>query len=206
MKKMISMILAIVMSLTVLAACGSSGGSGSGSGSGTAAASVDSLKTIGDVIALESEETQRAVYDGKAIFVFKLGDTYYRATASISEEDQQAYFDVDFSDADFEQQQNAIVESLPIEKMENLNEQILSQDEMDALIGKTGQELQDAGWTYSGHDLEDMEFWMNYGPFLYTVTFDGEVAEADYETFEDEEGTKAMTVKSVKFNMLGDAT
>lgn len=216
MKKVISILLAIVLSVTMLAACGNSGsGGGSGSGSGSASGAesavdeatvIESLTTLGDAIALESGETQTAVYDGKAIYAFKLGDTYYRARASISPEDEQAYMDIDYMDDDYEEQQKKILSSLVIDQIDNLSLQMLSQEEFDALVGKTGQDLQDAGWTYSGHDLETMEFWMNYGTFVYTVTFDGEVPEAEYETFDDEEDTKNMVVKSVKFNGLGDAT
>ena len=216
MKKVISILLAIVLSVTMLAACGNSGsGGGSGSGSGSASGAesavdeatvIESLTTLGDAMALESGETQTAVYDGKAIYAFKLGDTYYRASASISPEDEQAYMDIDNMDDDDEEQQKKILSSLVIDQIDNLSLQMLSQEEFDALVGKTGQDLQDAGWTYSGHDLETMEFWMNYGTFVYTVTFDGEVPEAEYETFDDEEDTKNMVVKSVKFNGLGDAT
>ena len=77
---------------------------------------------------------------------------------------------------------------------------------MDAYVGKTGREMQDAGWIYTGHDLENMEFWLQYGPFVYTVVFDGKVDEKDWDTFEDESGAKDMKVKSVEFNSIGDAT
>ena len=63
MKKVISILLAIVLSVTMLAACGNSGnggnGSGSGSGSGSAsgaesavdeAAVIESLSTLGDAM------------------------------------------------------------------------------------------------------------------------------------------------------------
>ena len=203
MKKIITIMLVLMMAVIGLAACGSSDGGGSDSG---APASIDSVKTIGDVIALESDETQSAVYDNKVVYAFKLGDTYYRARATLSDEEQQAYFDIEFDDPDYEEKQNAIVSPLAIDEIENLSEQIPGQDELDAYVGKTGQELMDAGWNFTGHNLEDMEFWMDYGPFEYTVVFDGEVAEADYENFMDEEGTKDMTVKSVVYNGLGDAT
>ena len=61
-------------------------------------------------MALESGETQTAVYDGKAIYAFKLGDSYYRAIASISPEDEQAYMDIDFMDDDYEEQQKKLRE------------------------------------------------------------------------------------------------
>lgn len=209
MKKHISLIIALTLAVFALAACGGSAGDGNSAETSTSSVSVDlvdSLKTIGDVINLDKEEAQTAVYDGNVIYAFKYGDNYYRVRAEISPEDEQKYMDIDFSDEDYEAQQEAIVRPLEISEIETLNDQILSQEELDALVGKTGQELQDAGWTYGGHDLDTMEFWMNYGPFVYTVVFDGEVDEADYETFDDEAGTKDMVVKSAEYNSLGDAT
>lgn len=203
MKKIISIMLVLMMTVIALAACGSQDGGGA---EPSAPASIEDVKTIGDVIALQSEETRSAVYDNKVVYAFKLGDTYYRVTATMTDEEAQAYFDVDFADEDWEEQQNAIVAPLAIDEVENLSEQIPSQDELDALVGKTGQELMDEGWVFAGHNLEGMEFWMDYGPFEYTVVFDGEVAESDYDSFIDEEDTKDMTVKSVVYNGLGDAT
>lgn len=201
MKKFIALFLVLIMTMFAAASCGSSG-----EGSGAAPSSIDDVKTIGDILALESQDTQCAVYENVVVYAFKLGDNYYRAKAAISDEDSQAYFDVDFSEPDYEAKQQAIVAPLKIDEIENLNDQILSQEELDALAGKTGQELQDDGWTFSGHDLETMEFWMNYGPFIYTVAFDGEVAEADYDSFEDESGTRDLKVKSAQFYTLGNAT
>ena len=208
MKRILSLLLVLIMTVFALAGCGGSGGeSGGGSGGGSdEPVSVDSLKTFGDILSLDLEENQWAVYNGIAVYAFKLGDTYYRAKATISEEDAEKLFSIDFSDDDYEAQQEAILSPLVIDEIENLSDQMLSQEEMDALVGKTGQELQDAGWTFSGHDLESMEFWMGYGPFIYSVFFDGEVAEADWESFDDEADTKDLTVKAVSFNMLGDAT
>lgn len=219
MKKIISIMLAIVLSVTMLAACGNSGNGGSGSGSSPEAGSasgadaavdeaavIESLTTLGDAIALESSDTQTAVYDGKAIYAFKLGDTFYRARASISPEDEQAYMDIDYMNDDYEEQQKSILSPLVIDQIDNLSLQMLDSEELDALAGKTGQELQDAGWICTGHNLDGMEFWMEYGLFVYTVVFDGIVPESEYETFDDVEDTRTMTVKSVRFNGLGDAT
>ena len=92
-----------------------------------------------------------------------------------------------------------------METMENLSNEIIPQEELDKLVGKTGEELFNDGWTDgSGYNLEDMEFWLNKGAFEYTVVFDGKVE--NYDEFDTEEGVKAFTVKSVKFNGLGDAT
>ena len=91
--------------------------------------------------------------------------------------------------------------------MENLSEQIIDQKDLDKLVGKTGKELVEEGWKYNGsYDLGNMNVEMENGPFQYTVTFDGEVDEKDYEDYDVEKGTANMKVTKVKFNTVGDAT
>ena len=201
MKKRLSMLLVLLTAVFALAGCGSAGDS---TGSSEVYVSVDSLKTISDVLNLEKDQWERVVYDGQAIVAFEYGGNYYRVKADISPEDEQAYNDIDYSDDSAEEQVKTILGPLAITEVENLNDQILSREEMDALIGKTGQELQDEGWTYTGHDLGVMEFRMVYGPFAYKVVFDGKVPESEYDTFEDESGTKDMTVKLVWFDSMED--
>ena len=82
---------------------------------------------------------------------------------------------------------------------------MLSQEELDKLVGKTGQELLDTGWSDGyGYNLEEMEFWLDYGPFSYAVVFDDPVPESEYETFDTETGIKDRHVVSAKFFMLGN--
>lgn len=199
MKNVLAVLAMIMITVVVLTGC-----SGTSEPEKSDGASVDSLKTIGDVIELEAEGKQSAVYNGKAVYAFQLGDTYYRVIAVITPEQEQEYMNIDIMEEGYEDKQNEMLAPVEISEIEDLSEQILSQEDRDALVGKTGEELQNEGWTYSGHDLENMEFWMNYGPFAYTVVFDGEVAEEDYESFDAESGIKDMKVKSVGFNGLGD--
>ena len=199
MKKTLCLVLAL-LAVFMLAACGQQGEDGA------ADISVDSLKTFGDILALDAEETQYGFSEDVLVYAFKAGDAYYRATASLDADTSAALWDVDILAEDAQDKFNEIVGPLEIGQIENLNEQLLTQEERDALVGKTGQELWDDGWYSSGHDLETMQFWLNYGPFLYTVTFDGEVGEEEWDTFDDIEDTKDLTVRSVEFLALGDAT
>ena len=145
--------------------------------------------------------------DYTCVYVFKVNDTYYRAIAKISKEDAEKYIAIDFSDEDYQEQQNSIVAPLEIDTMENLSEQIIDQKDLDKLVGKTGKELVEEGWKYNGsYDLGNMNVEMENGPFQYTVTFDGEVDEKDYEDYDVEKGTANMKVTEVKFNTVGDAT
>lgn len=199
MKKVVSIVLAVLMATLMLAGCGNTD-----SGS---AVSVDSCKTIGELRALDAGEEQSAYYEDVYVYAFAIDGKYYRAISNLSEETSAALWNLDFSDEDYDAKYDELVNPLAIDKLEELNSQILIQEDLDALVGKTGQELLDAGWTAGyGYNLDSMEFWMAYGPFYYTVTFDGEIAEEDVEDFEVEEGIVDFTVKSVSFLSLGDAT
>ncbi len=202
MKKIIAMFMVLMMAMAALTACSGSSESGEKSKK-----DINSLETIGDVIDLETDEdTQSSISDGKVVYAFKLGGKYYRVIGSITPEQEAEYHSVDIMKEGYEEEQKEIVKNIKIDKIEDLSDQMLSQEEMDAYVGKTGREMQDAGWIYTGHDLENMEFWLQYGPFVYTVVFDGKVDEKDWDTFEDESGAKDMKVKSVEFNSIGDAT
>ena len=204
MKRVLSLLLVLLMTVCMLTACG---GSKDEPKEQSAGESVDSLKTIGDIIEAAPEDIQSAVYEDKVVYAFKMGDNYYRAIAAISKEDSDAYMKIDYADEDYEEQQNKIVAPLKIDNIEDLNDQIISQEELDKLVGKTGKELVKDGWTYNGsYFLEEMQFELNKGPFVYTFTFDGKVDEKDYDDYDAEKGTKDMKVKSAAFSSIGDAT
>ena len=210
MKKYISLLLVMILAMSMLAGCGGSGSDGSDAESeGSGAASAESFKTFGDIIDSGAENMQTALYpdQNKLVYAFQIGDTYYRATADISKEDADKYMAVDYSEEDYEKQLNDIVSPIEIGNLEVLNDQILSQEDLDALAGKTGKELVEEGWMYSGtYMLEDMDIEMSYGPFAYMVRFDGKVDEKDWEDFDAEAGTADMKVISAEFSQMGDAT
>lgn len=204
MKRIVSLLLVLLMAVCMLTACG---GSKDEPKEKSAGASVDSFKTIGDIIEAAPEDLQSAVYEDKVVYAFKMGDNFYRAIAAISKEDSDAYMKVDFADEDYQEQQNKIVAPLKIDKIEDLSDQLISQEELDKLVGKTGKELVEDGWTYNGsYFLEEMQFELNKGPFVYMFVFDGSVDEKDYEDYDAEKGTRDMKVKSASFSALGDAT
>ena len=209
MKKMLSLLLVLLMTVLAVAACGR--GTDSDTGTDTDADTVaveplteDSLKTIGDVIALENKgETQASVTNNKAVYAFKYGDTYYRVSADVPEDVEEAYFAVDIMQDDFEKQQEELIAPLEISSFEILSDQILSQEELDALKGRTGQELLDEGWIFSGSfSLDDMDFWMSCGPFEYKVRFDGSADGMNAEDYDAEAAIKDMKVRSAEFSSL----
>lgn len=162
-------------------------------------------KTMADVLEFPSLATSL----GSEFFayVYEQEGTLYRAVTKLTPELSDQLFAVDFDDPEYDQKLNGLLGPLPIDRMDNLTEMVPSQEELDAYVGKTGQELFDEGWFYVSYNLEDMEADMNAGLFVYTVKFDydGEPME-NTEDFDFEEAFRDLKVNSVTYSGLGNIT
>ena len=204
MKKTISLILALALVLAVFAGCSKKTDNGTNP-SGNSSADVTSFKTIGDIINSGIESIQSANTDKYYIYVFQIDQVYYRAIANLTPELSQSLFDLDFNDENYNKKLNDIISPLTIDKLENLNDTVIPQEELDKLVGKTGEDLLNDGWSSGmGYNLDTMEFWLNKGAFEYTVVFDGKLENSD--DFNEEEAIKPLVIKSVTLNGIGDAT
>ena len=167
---------------------------------------IGSARTIGDVLALSSGNYTAS--ESLYVTTAELGDVVYRVEAAMDAETSEALFALDFEDPDYQQKFTDLVSPLPITRIENLTAQIPSQEALDALIGKTCEELLNDGWTCEGWTLEGPElnelvFHLNHGMFAYDVTFDG--AEDLPDGF-DEADLNPLSVASVTCSGIGDAT
>ena len=206
MKKILALGLALVAVLMALTACTKTEPSGAGQ---SAPSDFDpaSLKTLADVYAASADgETQEGYSETEYVYVFQVDGVYYRAIAPLEPDVSQKLWDTEY-DEDWDQKMLDLLGQVPVERVENLSEQIPSQEELDKLVGKTGQELFDDGWSYYYYNLEDMETGLYHGPFSYTVCFDydGEPME-NTDDFDFYEEFKDLTVSSVTFSGLGEAT
>ena len=197
MKKVLILLIAILFVVATFTACNSS--------KKDKDAVPGEFKTLGELIQAKGvEERQSAHSDHYYVYVYEQGGKFYRAVAALSEELSEQLFDLDIFDDNYEAKVIELISPLEIARLENLSETLPSLDEMNKWVGKTGEELFDAGWTNSGWNLDEMVFWMNYGAFQYDVVMEGSVT--DYDSFDDED-INALIVKSVTFNgQLGDAT
>ena len=164
--------------------------------------------TVGELLAdTKVNHEQRATFLNRYIDAFELNGVYYRAVATLTDEQEQAIFDLDWNDPDHDAKEAEILNPIAIDSIENLTEQIPAQAELDKLVGKTGKDLLDEGWSCGGYNLDDMEFWMSKDPFSYSVIFDsnGDKPE-NTDDFDAEEAIQSYTVKSVTYQGLGDAT
>ena len=209
MKKTVLALIAVML-MSLLAGCGGQQGDQSSGGS-TSGGSVDlaSIRTLGDAFAVADKDEyseQRSVYGGKYIYAFTVGGTAYRVIAEVPSDIQDKIMALEFDD-DYDKNEMALVSDIEVSSAEDLSEQILSQEELDALAGKTGQELFDAGWREgSFYNTETLEVWLEYGPYAYDMHFDGEAAPEDDGNFDVQEWLSDKKLIDAAFEGLGDAT
>ena len=141
--------------------------------------------------------------DSRFVFVFEQDGNYYRAFADLPAEVSQALFDLDFSDEAYEAKRAELVDALPITALEDLTAMTPTQEDLDALAGKTGGDLTEEGWTGTGYNLEDNLFYMDYGPFAYEVAFEGEMPDRDALDEDQDQAIRDLTVKAVTCTGLG---
>lgn len=208
MKRIMFFLLAAVI---LLAGCGagSTGSPAAGSSQGKASGQeagkdiVDNLKTIGDIKQLDDDMVrEEAYFEDFYACVIDVDGTLYRLAADLPEDVSKQIWSIDFEDEDRDEKVNELMKSLEITRKDNFSELIIPQEELDKLVGKTGQDLLDDGWYSGGYNLEDMEFWMYKDPFMYTVVFEG-TAEPT-EDGDDNEMIKDLKVKSVTYTSLGN--
>ena len=193
MKKLLTVLLIALLILSA-AACAKNT---------PASSSVDltQWKTLGDI--WEYEFWGSVVEEGTYIRAFKAEDGYYRVETDVPQDVAEKLDAIDFFDKTGEEQEKALMKDLPIKTIINLSEVLLSQSDLDALAGKTGQELLDMGFVpqgSKGFSTQEQLSWatLEKGPFVYEVTFQ------EYVDVDDDPNIAAvirpLTVKSVTFS------
>ncbi|MBO7391239.1 MAG: hypothetical protein J6U77_01950 [Verrucomicrobia bacterium] len=181
MKKIVGIVIGLMLILAVMSGCGKS-------------ADTDSLKTIGDLVKLES---MGYTYDSKTfVTVFKNKGDYFRAEAKMSADVSEVVDALDWEDPNHDKKLFEAVSKLEITKLINLSEKILSQEELDKLAGKTGADLLNEGWRDLGFYPDENSIYMEYDFNQYSVTFDKAIEYSDGDDME--EVLKPLTVKSIK--------
>lgn len=207
MKKGFVCVLSLIIVLSLFAACGKKGSSDATSTNNAPAANTLSVETIGEALALTGEGEFQSATLGKAyVVVFEKDGVYWRVIAELTPEQHDEIFALDILDENHDEKEKELVSPLTVTKIENLNEKKLSDDDMTALVGKTGAELFDSGWTTGmGYDLESMEFYLEYAPFMYTVTFEKQEQLENTDDFDEEAAVASLKVVSVSFSGLGNS-
>lgn len=237
MKKAVSLVLALGLTLSIMTGCASSApdskqndvGSTAEAAEteeieteeiddaeiwGTEAAAeeepevvLDGVKTIGDLLEMDGvEEAGTCCYDEKYVYWFEANGTDYRAIADITLEQSEEINEIYQETDDFEEKLREAIAPLEISRIDNLSEMIPADEEMQAFVGKTGQDLLDNGWTTGGYNLDGMEFYMNYKEYGYTVVFNGELEMEKVDEIGEEEAIKDLTIQSITYSGIFDGT
>lgn len=173
--------LVLALSATPLVACGSKPSTDNGdAGSSvptTASAAVDtsSWKTLSDALATQTESMSSSWDTKHYVTVFKAGDSYVRVVAELTDEESKKMEAVDWSQDDVSKQIEKAAGTAKIVTAEDITAEILDQNTLNTLIGKTGKELVDDGWVFESYFMyggEQTGATMSKGNFGYNVTFD----------------------------------
>lgn len=230
MKKKVIIFACIMTMAMAMTACGSSAPDASGaSNSNTSGASnasgveaqsessagktidVNALKTIGDVFSQVPADQfiGESITDGKVVCAFESEGITYRAIGILSDELSNEVMTIDTSTEEGKKKEKEMLKDVPVDTLENLNELVLTDDQIKGFIGKTGEELLQEKWTTTGSFMLDNKLvYMDYGPYTYAVTFTGEsdllkkILEdstlLDDPEFDIAEVIKTMTVESIE--------
>ncbi len=183
------------------AASDSAASATSSSASGTASApagSVAQFATLKELIAAFDEQSEWEYDDKELIYSATDGVSYVRAWCDMTPDVQSALAAI--SGGDTAKKKEALG-PLVIKKQEVFT--LPAQSELDALVGKTGAELEAEGFVYdsigiSGPDTVGVG--AAKAPFFYMVTFDGHVD--DMDTPDVSGAVKDFKVKSVDVTSL----
>ena len=211
--KAIAAALALSLSLMPLAACGQRADTAEDAApaaeateTSTAAVDIASLKTLGDILSIDAQ-TQSSTWDeDHYIVAFVQDGVPIRAIADITPELYDQIESLDFLDPNHDQQLIDIVGNAPLVNVEDFSSAIASQEELDALVGKTGQELLDAGYEFGGFFTVGefgTQAYMDNRLLRYTVEFN-ESLPVDSD-MDDENLVKDLTVKSIQFSEFSNA-
>ena len=207
MKKGFVCVLSLLIVLTLFAACGKKASNDPTPTNNAPASDTLSVETIGEALALKGEGEFQSATLGKAyVVVFEKDGVYWRVIAELTPEQHDEIFALDILDENHDEKEKELVSPLTVTKIENLNEKKLSDDDMTALVGKTGAELLGSGWTTGmGYNLDSMEFYLEYAPFMYTVTFEKQKQLENTDDFDEEAAVASLKVVSVSFSGLGNS-
>lgn len=216
-KTIVTTALTLCLTALPLSACGGSSDTGGADDAATTeqtatddaageAIDTSSYKTLGDVLAIEAEENEAAWDSSYYVYAFSYNGAPYRAIAEMTSELDEQISELDFLDEDHDEKLLAIIGPLPLKSFENLSDEMLSQEELDALVGKSGKDLIDDGFEFGGYSFyggAETQAMMVKGLIDYEVTFDGSISgDADSD---DSSLIMDLPVTSVSFYGLSDA-
>ena len=162
---------ALFIALIALPLTACSGQSGSGP---------SSWKTLGEALDNATDDLSFGYDDNYFVCVFNSGDSVMRVVAKMEPGIQEQIYELDPLADDFSSKLAGVLGGLSIVSAEDITATKLSPEDMQALAGKTGQELIDDGFVfenyyYYGGDQTSASY--AKGNFSYSFNFDASVSE-----------------------------
>lgn len=164
------------------------------------------FKTLADVFTAKSELYSLSTSPDKFAIAFPVDGIYYRVEADIPADVYEKLDAIDFFDETREEQEQALLSPLPVTRVGNLSDGIPAKEELDALVGLTGQDLLDMGFAYgTGYSFWDKaEMYLVQGLYEYHVFFNEKVPEMENYDEALDELMPTLTVEKVEFFMPAD--
>ena len=164
------------------------------------AADPSEWRTMADVLSLDTDGTEATWNDQSYIYIIDYAGTQWLIRAEFSRALSDAIRDVDFMADDRQAQVNAILAPCKIDLVIDLSTLARSPEELAQWIGKTGQDMLDAGWEYNGYSRDGTGVYVNMidGDFQYKVAF-AEELEMPQVFGEMPDNLGEATVKDITF-------
>ena|GEM_PF-3133603 len=160
-------------------------------------AAEDEFKTLGDVFPYVPDSAP--IFENVCICVFEKDGVYYRVEADVPNEIIERIDNLEW-DETYDDQVRELLKDLPIKRVMDFSAFLLTQADLDALVGKTGQELLDMGFVpMEEYDFGETEtrLVLAKGVFDYEVCFAEAVAPQRVPNLA--EIVAPLTVKSAAF-------
>ena len=193
----------------LLAACGNSSNQQPASEATTSdeeskASELDmkSWQTLGDALEHATGSLSWGSNDKYIVCVFEADDALVRAVGEMEPGVDEKMGEVDFFADDHDEQIAQIIGVLKLESAEDLSGDIPSQEELDALVGKTGQQLQDDGYAFESYYMyggDETSAIYAHGFIGVDVTFDTTISEEDADGDENGDALKDAVVTAAEY-------
>lgn len=162
--------------------------------------------TLTDVLTMEKGSFSSSITEDLYVIAFEANGAYYRVEAEIAPEIAEQLDAIDFFDEEKDQKELAILGPLPVSRVGDISACLPSEAELNALVGKTGQELTEMGFEQGmGYSFWDKaEFYLTKDLFEYHVYFNETVPEMeDYDAVIDQILASLTVAKAEVFDLAG---
>ncbi len=203
--------LCLALSAAPLAACSSQKADDAADGGSSAPAAqetidISSWKTLGDALDVQTESMSAGWDENYYVCVFKAGDSLVHIVAKMDPDAKARMDEVDWTSEDADDQVKEAIGNIELVSAEDITDQVLSQDELDKLVGKTGQDLVDEGWTFANYFMyggEETAATFENGVLAYSFTFD--VTTPEEATEDGGASVMGATITEAEFQGAADS-